>query len=208
MAAVLLRFVDLTGGSAALGGADLSGYAADDVRTVIGGCAQDPHIFNTTIAGNIRLARADATQEQLVAAATRAGLLPWIESLPLGWDTPVGAHGAAISGGQRQRLALARALLADPAVMILDEPTAHLDPDSRRALTADILTATQGRATLLITHDLDGLDQVDEIVVLDRGQVVERGTHAELLRSAGLYRRIWAAGDGSGGSNPSARRLI
>jgi thiol reductant ABC exporter CydC subunit len=193
VAAVLLRFVDLAGGSATLNGQDLFAYAADDVRTVIGGCAQDPHIFNTTIAGNIRLARPDATDEQLVTAADRAGLLPWIESLPLGWDTTVGAHGAAISGGQRQRLALARALLADPALMILDEPTAHLDPDSRRALTADILTATHGRATLLITHDLDGLDQVDEIVVLDQGRVVDRGTHAELLRSDGLYRRMWRA---------------
>jgi ABC-type transport system involved in cytochrome bd biosynthesis fused ATPase/permease subunit len=191
VAAVLLRFCELSGGSATLNGQDLSAYAADDVRTVIGGCAQDPHIFNTTIAGNIRLARPGATHEQLITAADRAGLLPWIESLPLGWDTPVGAHGAAISGGQRQRLALARALLADPALMILDEPTAHLDPDSRRALTADILTATQGRATLLITHDLDGLDQVDEIVVLDQGRVVARGTHAELVRSGGLYRRMY-----------------
>ena len=147
-----------------------------------------------TIAGNIRLASPDATHEQLVTAASRAGLLPWIESLPLGGDTPVGAYGAAISGGQRQRLALARALLADPALLILDEPTAHLDPDSRRALTADILTATQGRATLLITHDLDGLDQVDEIVVLDQGRVVARGTHAELLRSGGLYPCMWCRG--------------
>jgi ATP-binding cassette, subfamily C, bacterial CydC len=194
VAAVLLRFCELSGGSATLAGEQLSAYAADDVRAVIGGCAQDPHIFNTTIAGNLRLACPTATHEQLVTAAARAGLLPWIESLPLGWDTPVGAHGAAISGGQRQRLALARALLADPALMILDEPTAHLDPDSRRALTADILTATQGRATLLITHDLDGLDQVDEIVVLDRGRVVARGTHAELLRSGGLYRRMWHRG--------------
>ena len=201
VAAVLLRFCELSGGSATLGGVagsglaehgrDLSAYAADDIRTVIGGCAQDPHIFNTTIAGNLRLARSAATHEELAGAAARAGLLPWIESLPLGWDTTVGAHGAAISGGQRQRLALARALLADPALMILDEPTAHLDPASRRALTADILTATQGRATLLITHDLDGLDQVDEIVVLDRGQVVARGTHAELLRTGGLYPRMW-----------------
>jgi thiol reductant ABC exporter CydC subunit len=191
VAAVLLRFCDLSGGSAALDGKDLSAFAADDVRTVIGGCAQDPHIFNTTIAGNLRLACPAAAHEQLAAAAGRAGLLPWIESLPLGWDTPVGAHGTAISGGQRQRLALARALLADPALMILDEPTAHLDPESRRALTADILTATRGRATLLITHDLDGLDQVHEIVVLDEGRVVARGTHAELLRAGGLYRRMW-----------------
>jgi ATP-binding cassette, subfamily C, bacterial CydC len=203
VAAVLLRFVDLTGGSATLGGvagsglaeleADLAAYAADDVRTVIGGCAQDPHIFDTTLAGNLRLARPTATPEQVADAAARAGLLPWIESLPLGWDTPVGAHGAVLSGGQRQRIALARALLADPPIMVLDEPTAHLDPDSRRALTADILTVTEGRATLLITHDLDGLDQVDEIVILDQGQVAERGTHTELLRSGGLYQRLWAA---------------
>jgi ATP-binding cassette, subfamily C, bacterial CydC len=193
VAAVLFRFVDPAGGRATLGGADLSGYAADDVRTVIGGLAQDPHIFDTTVASNLRLARPAAGQEQLTGAAARAGLLPWIESLPLGWDTPVGAHGAAMSGGQRQRLAMARALLADPPLMILDEPTAHLDAASRRALTADILSVTQGRATLLITHELDGLDQVDEIVVLDRGQVAERGTHAALLRSGGLYRRLWQA---------------
>jgi ATP-binding cassette subfamily C protein CydC len=193
VAAVLLRFCELSGGSVTLDGQALSAYAADDVRTVIGGCAQDPHIFDTTIAGNLRLARPAATEEQLASAAARAGLLPWITSLPLGWDTPVGAHGTAISGGQRQRLALARALLADPPLMILDEPTAHLDPDSRRDLTADILAVTQGRATLLITHDLDGLDQVDEIVVLDHGRVAERGTHAELLRSGGLYRQMWQA---------------
>ena len=201
VASVLLRLCDLSGGSATLGGAagsglaergaDLSAYRAEDVRRVIGGCAQDPHIFDTTIAANLRLARPAAGEEQLVDAAARAGLLPWIESLPLGWDTPVGAHGTAISGGQRQRLALARALLADPPLMILDEPTAHLDPDSRRALTADILSVTHGRATLLITHDLDGLDQVDEIVVLDHGQVAARGTHTELLTSSGLYRQMW-----------------
>ena len=194
VAAVLLRFCELSGGIATLDDQALSAYAADDVRTVIGGCAQDPHIFDTTIAGNLRLARPAATEEQLTSAASRAGLLPWITSLPLGWDTPVGAHGTAISGGQRQRLALARALLADPPLMVLDEPTAHLDPDSRRALTADILAVTQGRATLLVTHDLDGLDQVDEIVVLDHGRAAERGTHAELLHSSGLYLHMWRRG--------------
>jgi thiol reductant ABC exporter CydC subunit len=203
VAAVLLRFCELSGGTATLAeaagpelaehGQPLSAYAADDVRTVIGGCAQDPHIFDTTIAGNLRLARPAATDQQLADAAGRAGLLDWITSLPLGWDTPVGAHGTAISGGQRQRLALARALLADPPLMVLDEPTAHLDPDSRRALTSDILAVTQGRATLLITHDLDGLDQVDEIVLLDHGRVAARGTHAELLRSSGPYRQLWLA---------------
>jgi len=199
VASVLLRFCDLCGGSATLGGADLSAYRADDVRTVIGGCAQDPHIFDTTIAANLRLARPDAAEDQLAGAAARAGLLPWLESLPQGWDTPVGAHGAALSGGQRQRLALARALLADPAVLVLDEPTAHLDAGSRRALTADILSATEGRATLLITHELDGLDQVDEIVVLDHGRVAERGTHAELIAAGMLYHRLQQAARASRG---------
>ena len=98
-----------------------------------------------------------------------------------------------MSGGERQRLALARAILADPAVLILDEPTAHLDPESRAALTADLLSLTAGRTTLLITHELEGLDQVDEIVVLDHGKVAQRGTHEQLMRSGGPYRKLQEA---------------
>ena len=157
---------------------------------MIGGCPADPHIFDATIRDNLRLARPGASDDELAAAAARARLLPWIESLPRGWDTPVGAHGAAMSGGERQRLALARALLADPAVLILDEPTAHLDPEARTALTADLLLLTAGRATLLITHELEGLEQVDEIIVLDQGRVAERGTHAELMRTGGRYYQL------------------
>ena len=160
------------------------------MRTVISGCTQDPHIFDTTVRENLRLARPGATDDTLAAAAARARLLPWIESLPKGWDTPVGAHGAAMSGGERQRLALARALLADPALLVLDEPTAHLDPEARSALTADLLDATRGRSTLLITHDMEGLDQVDEIIVLDHGKVAQRGTHQQLLRADGPYRQM------------------
>ncbi|HEY2488581.1 MAG TPA: thiol reductant ABC exporter subunit CydC [Streptosporangiaceae bacterium] len=199
VASVLLRFCEVAGGSVTMGGADLASYRADDVRTVIGGCPQDSHIFNGTIGENLRLARPGATADDLAAAAARARLLPWIHSLPQGWDTPAGAHGAAMSGGERQRLVLARALLADPAVLILDEPTAHLDPEARSALTADLLALTGGRATLLITHELDGLDALDEIIVLDRGKVTQRGTHRELVRTDGPYRQMLAArppGDG------------
>jgi len=191
VASVLLRFTELTAGTATLNGHDLVSYSADDVRTRIGGCPQDPHVFDASLRENLRLARPGACDDQLAEAAARAGLLDWIESLPLGWDTQAGTRGTALSGGQRQRLALARALLADPALLILDEPAAHLDPEARRALTADLLAATDGRATLFITHDRDGLDQLDEIVVLESGRVTERGSHAALMRAHGPYRRMW-----------------
>jgi ATP-binding cassette, subfamily C, bacterial CydC len=193
VAALLLRFCELSSGTVSLSGHDLASYAADDVRTLIGGCPQDPHIFATTIGANLRLARPGATDEELALAADRARLLKWITSLPEGFDTPVGAHGTAISGGQQQRLALARAILADPAVWILDEPAAGLEPETRRAITTDLLAVTAGRSTLLITHDLDCLDQVDEIVVLVAGRVAERGTHTDLLRAHALYRQLWDA---------------
>jgi thiol reductant ABC exporter CydC subunit len=190
VASVLLRFCEPCAGSVTLGGAGLGGYLANDVRAVIGGCPQDSHIFAGTIGDNLRLARPDATDEELADAAARARLLPWIRGLPEGWDTRVGAHGAAMSGGERQRLFLARALLADPAVLILDEPTAHLDAETAAALTADLLSLTAGRTTLLITHDMTGLECLDEIVVLDRGKVAQRGTHEQLMRAGGPYRRL------------------
>jgi len=168
-------------------------YRPDDVRTVIGGCTQDPHIFNASIRENIRLARPAASDGELVEAARQARLLPWIESLPLGWDTPAGPRGGAVSGGERQRLALARALLAGPDLLILDEPAAHLDPETRTAITADLLEVTKGRATLLITHELRGLHQVDEIVVLEAGKIAGRGTHQALLGECPLYQQMWEA---------------
>jgi thiol reductant ABC exporter CydC subunit len=191
VAAVLMRFCELSGGTALLNDHDLASYAADDVRSVVGGCPQDPHLFDASIRANLRLARPDATDEELEAAAARARLLPWIRSLPQGWDTQVGTHGAAVSGGERQRLALARAFLADPALLILDEPTAHLDPLTRQALTADLLHATEGRSVLFVTHERDGLDQVDQIVVLDHGRVAEVGTHRQLRYAGGPYQGMW-----------------
>jgi ATP-binding cassette, subfamily C, bacterial CydC len=193
LAAVLLRFRDLDDGTATLNGVNLTAYDPAGVRALVGGVPQDPHIFATTIRENLRLARPGASDAELSAAARRAGLLGRIESLPDGWDTVVGAQGLALSGGERQRLALARALLAAPDVFILDEPTAHLDPHARRALTEDLLAATGSCTTLLITHDLEGLEGVDEIVVLDRGRVVQRGTHHDLLGRDGCYRALHEA---------------
>jgi ATP-binding cassette subfamily C protein CydC len=187
VAALLLRFCDLAAGSASLCGHDLASYDPDDVRAVIGGCPQDPHIFAGTIAANLRVARPGATDAELADAAARVHLLPWILSLPQGFETAAGARGAAISGGERQRIALARALLADPAVLILDEPTACLEPLTARAVMAGLLAVTAARAILLITHDLDVLEQMDEIVVLDRGRVAERGRHDELNCAGGRY---------------------
>ena len=195
LAALLLRFRDPDAGRVELDGTALSSYADSDIRRVISGVPQDPHLFATTLAENLRLAKPDATSAELDRAAAGAHLLEWIEALPAGWNTYVGDRGSQISGGERQRLALARALLAAPAVMVLDEPTAHLDAETRAALTADILAAVAGQTTLLITHDLDGLEDVDEIVVLDRGRVVERGTHRTLTAALGSYRelRSWRA---------------
>jgi ABC-type multidrug transport system fused ATPase/permease subunit len=187
VAAVLLRFVDLAAGTAELNGTDLASYRADEVRRLISGCAQDAHLFDASVAENLRIARPDATDLELAAALAEVRLTGWISSLPEGLGTLVGVNGTAVSGGQRQQIALARALLAKPAVLILDEPTTHLDRATRRAVMANLLCSSPGRATLLITHDLEHLDRVDEIVVLDGGKTAERGTHAELADGHGLY---------------------
>ncbi|GGQ93349.1 ABC transporter [Streptomyces aurantiogriseus] len=190
LAQVLLRFLDAGAGSYTLGGVDAYALDSDDVRRLVGLCAQDAHLFDSSVRENLLLAKKDATEEELRDALARARLLEWADSLPDGLDTLVGEHGARLSGGQRQRLALARALLADFPVLILDEPAEHLDLATADALTADLLAATEGRTTLLITHRLAGLEAVDEVVVLDEGRVVQRGAYAELAAAEGPLRRM------------------
>ncbi|MFL9656732.1 thiol reductant ABC exporter subunit CydD [Streptomyces sp. PB17] len=190
LAQVLLRFLDPDAGSYTLAGVDAYALAGDDVRRLVGLCAQDAHLFDSSVRENLLLARKDATEGELRDALARARLLEWADGLPDGLDTLVGEHGARLSGGQRQRLALARALLADFPVLVLDEPAEHLDLPTADALTADLLAATEGRTSLLITHRLAGLGAVDEVIVLDRGRVVQRGTYAELVAVPGPLREM------------------
>ncbi|MFG2293166.1 thiol reductant ABC exporter subunit CydD [Streptomyces sp. NPDC048603] len=190
LAQVLLRFLEPGAGSYTLGGTDARSLESDDVRRFVGLCAQDAHIFDSSVRENLRLARPGATEPELRAALAGARLLDWAEALPDGLDTLVGEHGERISGGQRQRLALARALLADFPVLVLDEPSEHLDTRTADALTADLLAATAGRTTVLITHRLAGLEQVDEVLVLEAGRVVQRGTYGELAAADGPLRGL------------------
>ncbi|MEV7387254.1 thiol reductant ABC exporter subunit CydD [Streptomyces sp. NPDC091215] len=190
LAQVLLRFLDPDAGSYTFAGVDAFGMDGDDVRRLVGLCAQDAHLFDSSVRENLLLARKDATEDDLRDALGRARLLDWVDGLPDGLDTLVGEHGARLSGGQRQRLALARALLADFPVLVLDEPAEHLDLPTADALTADLLAATEGRTTLLITHRLAGLDAVDEVIVLGEGRVVQRGPYAELAAAAGPLRAM------------------
>ncbi|MFJ4687604.1 thiol reductant ABC exporter subunit CydD [Streptomyces sp. NPDC088789] len=190
LAQVLLRFLDAEAGGYTLAGVDAYALAGDDVRRLVGLCAQDAHLFDSSVKENLLLAKRDATDAELREVLSRARLLDWADGLPEGLDTLVGEHGARLSGGQRQRLALARALLADFPVLVLDEPAEHLDLPTADALTADLLAATEGRTTLLITHRLAGLDAVDEVVVLDAGLVVQRGTYAELVAVEGPLREL------------------
>ncbi|MFC8076998.1 thiol reductant ABC exporter subunit CydD [Streptomyces sp. NPDC057307] len=191
LAQVLLRFLDAREGGVSLGGTDAAALDGDTVRRFVGLCAQDAHLFDSSVRENLALARKDATDDDLRDALRRARLLDWVDALPAGLDTLVGEHGARLSGGQRQRLALARALLADFPVLVLDEPAEHLDLPTADALTADLLAVTEGRTTLLITHRLQGLDAVDEVIVLDGGRVVQRGPYGELVAVAGPLRRMW-----------------
>ncbi|MFE2227115.1 thiol reductant ABC exporter subunit CydD [Streptomyces kronopolitis] len=195
LAQVLLRFLDQESGTYTLAGTAARELDGDAVRRLVGLCAQDAHLFDSSLRENLRLARRDRSvpdgaDQDLWDALGRARLADWVRGLPDGLDTMVGEHGARLSGGQRQRLALARALLADFPVLVLDEPAEHLDLATADALTADLLAATEGRTTVLITHRLTGLDAVDEVLVLDRGRIVQSGSPAALAAADGPYRRM------------------
>lgn len=192
LAAVLLRFLPYEG-SFTIGGREAAHLDGEVLRTDIGLLTQSAHIFDTSVAENLRLGRPDATDDDLIQVIDRVRLTSWLATLPDGLDTEVGPLGWAMSGGERQRLALARILLARRHVLVLDEPTEHLDQATAAALTSDLLTATEGTGTILITHRLVGLEGVDRIHVLVAGEIVATGTHEALLAAGGWYARRWQA---------------
>ncbi|MEQ4718489.1 thiol reductant ABC exporter subunit CydC [Nonomuraea sp. B19D2] len=187
--AALMRLVEPESGHIRVNGFDVRDLAGDDVRTLMTGLTQDPYIFRTTLRDNLRLAGPEADDETLERAVRDARLDGWVERT--GWDAELGEDGRTVSGGQLQRLALARALLYDPPVLLLDEPAEALDEETADRLMSDLLDVTRDRTTLLVTHRLRGLENVDEIVVLDEGRVVQRGRHDELVAVRGYYRDLW-----------------
>ena len=189
---LLLRFWDYETGQISLDGRELHTLPQDAVRARMGVVTQHTHLFNTTIRENLRIARPEASEEELIAAARQAQIYAFIAGLPDGYGTYVGEQGVALSGGERQRIAIARALLKDAPLLILDEATANLDAVTEQAVLGAIRALMQGRTTLIITHRLAGLEDADAILVLDGGRIVARGRHAELVAMGGLYARLWA----------------
>ena len=193
LADLLLRFWDPTSGGITLGGRDLRDLAQTRLRELVGVVSQDTHVFTDTLRGNLLVANPRATDADLCRVLARAHLSDLAERLPDGLDTHLGEQGFRLSGGERQRLAIARALLKDAPILVLDEPTANLDPETEAGVLEAAYELMPGRATLVITHRLARMEEVDEILVLDRGRIVERGTHEGLVVARGLYRELFEA---------------
>jgi subfamily B ATP-binding cassette protein MsbA len=191
LANLLLRFYDPVGGRILLDGHDTRAVTMASLRDALGVVPQEPALFGGTVGENIAYGRLDATAVEIEAAARAANAHGFIMDLPEGYDTIVGERGVRLSGGQRQRVAIARAILKDPRVLILDEATSSLDNESEAAIQAALERLMHGRTVLVIAHRLSTVERADRIVVLDRGQIVEEGTHAQLLASGGLYARLY-----------------
>lgn len=191
LAQLLLRFWDYQQGEIKLGGYPLKAYQQDDLYTHLSVVEQDTHLFNTSIRENLMLARSDASEEEMIAAAKQAQLHDFVQTLPRGYDTHVGEQGLRLSGGERQRVAIARAFLKDTPILILDEPTVNLDAITERAVMDAINALRNGRTTFLVTHRLVAMETVNEILVLREGRIAERGTHIDLLQKEGLYWKMW-----------------
>jgi ATP-binding cassette, subfamily B, bacterial len=185
------RLYDPGAGQVLINGADIKGVTQDSLHEVVGVVTQDAHMFHDTIRANLSYAKPDATQAELIEACQAAQIWPLISELPDGLDTVVGDRGYRLSGGEKQRVAIARLLLKAPSVVVLDEATAHLDSESEVAVQRALKTALSGRTSLVIAHRLSTIISADQILVIDAGQVVERGTHEELLEVGGLYRDLY-----------------
>ncbi len=188
---LVARLYDVLGGAVRINGLDVRGVTLDSLHAGIGLVTQDAHMFHDTIRANLSYAKPDATEAELFQALAGAQILSLVESLPLGLDTLVGDRGYRLSGGEKQRMAIARLLLKAPDVVVLDEATAHLDSESEAAVQAALKTALAGRTSLVIAHRLSTVRDADLILVVDGGRIVERGTHDDLLEQGGLYAELY-----------------
>ena len=192
LARLLFRFYDAGTGSITIDGQDIRHVTQDSLRAAIGVVPQDTVLFNDSIYYNIAYGRPEATRDEVIEAARAAHILNFIEILPQGWDTVVGERGLKLSGGEKQRVAIARTLLKNPAILILDEATSALDTKTEKAIQAELLEIARSRTSLIIAHRLSTVVEADEILVMEGGRIVERGRHPDLLAQNGVYAHMWA----------------
>jgi ATP-binding cassette subfamily B protein len=191
LAQLVSRLYDVTEGSITIDGVDVRSATFDSLRDTVGVVTQDAHMFHDSIAANLRYAKPDATLDELVAAAKAAQIHDLLSSLPDGYDTTVGERGYRLSGGEKQRLALARVLLKNPRLVILDEATAHLDSETEAQIQAALDTALIGRTSIVIAHRLSTIQAADQILVIDEGGIAQRGRHEELIARGGVYAELY-----------------